>query len=86
VRVLAAAFFALLLSQLLRGGTGLLLAIVLMLLAEAAATIHLYARPHIVSWLFSCSGLRCWIDGRSAKTKACRDGSRGSFPPRCCFG
>ena len=51
--LLAAAIFVLLLSQLLRGGTGLLLAIVLMLLAEAAATIHLYARPHIVSWLFS---------------------------------
>lgn len=51
--VLVASIFALLLSQLLRRGTGLLLAVVLMLLAEAAATIHLYARPHIVSWLFS---------------------------------
>ncbi|MGA2457013.1 MAG: hypothetical protein ABSF85_05565 [Terriglobales bacterium] len=50
---LAAAIFVLLLSLLLRGGTRLLLAILLMLLAEAAATIHLYARPHIVSWLFS---------------------------------
>jgi len=51
--LLVAAIFALLLSQLLQGGTGLLLAILLMLLAEAAAAIHLYARPHIVSWLFS---------------------------------
>jgi ABC-type multidrug transport system fused ATPase/permease subunit len=51
--VLVAATFTLLLSQLLRRGSGLLLAIVLMLVAEAAATIHLYARPHIVSWLFS---------------------------------
>lgn len=51
--LLVAAIFTLLLSQLLRRGTGLLLAVVLMLLAEAAATIHLYARPHIVSWLFS---------------------------------
>src|SRR5271170_7937162 len=51
--LLVAAVFALLLSQLLRRGTGLLLAIVLMLLAEAASTIHLYARPHIVSWLLS---------------------------------
>jgi len=48
-----AAAFALLLWQLVQSGTGLLLAVVLMLLAEAAATIHLYARPHIVSWLFS---------------------------------
>ncbi len=51
--LLVAAIFALLLSQLLQSGTGLLLAILLMLLAEAAAAIHLYARPHIVSWLFS---------------------------------
>jgi hypothetical protein len=51
--LLVASIFALLLSQLLQGGTGLLLAVVMMLLAEAAAAIHLYARPHIVSWLFS---------------------------------
>jgi len=51
--LLVAAIFALLLSQLVQRGTGLLLAVVLMLLAEAASTIHLYARPHIVSWLFS---------------------------------
>ena len=51
--LLVAAIFTLLLSQLMKRGTGLLLAVLLMLLAEAAATIHLYARPHIVSWLFS---------------------------------
>ncbi len=51
--LLVAAIFIMLLSQLLRRGTGLLLAVVLMLLAEAASAIHLYARPHIVSWLFS---------------------------------
>src|SRR5580700_4177062 len=51
--LLVAATFVVLLSQLLQRGTGLLLAIVLMLLAEFASTIHLYARPHIVSWLFS---------------------------------
>ena len=51
--VLVAGVFMILLSQLLKRGTGLLLAVVLMLLAEAAATIHLFARPHIVSWLFS---------------------------------
>ena len=45
--------FLSLLSQLLHRGTGLFLAIVLMLLAEAASTIHLFARPHIVSWLFT---------------------------------
>ncbi|MGD0213718.1 MAG: hypothetical protein ABSB87_10830 [Terriglobales bacterium] len=51
--LLFAAVFAMLLSQLLRRGTGILLAVVLMLMAETAAMIHLYARPHIVSWLFS---------------------------------
>ncbi len=51
--VIVAATFTFVLSQLLKRGTGLLLAIVLMLLAEAAATIHLFARPHIVSWLFA---------------------------------
>ncbi|MGA7683830.1 MAG: hypothetical protein WCA58_02350 [Terriglobales bacterium] len=50
--VIVATTFIFLLSQLLRRGTGLPLAIVLMLLAEAAASIHLFARPHIVSWLF----------------------------------
>jgi hypothetical protein len=51
--VVVAAILALLLSQLMQRGTGLLLAIVLMLLVEGASAIHLYARPHIVSWLFS---------------------------------
>jgi hypothetical protein len=50
---LVAMVFAILLSQLLDRGTGLLLAVVLMLLAEGASSIHLYARPHIASWLFS---------------------------------
>jgi hypothetical protein len=50
---LFAGIFMVLLSQLLRRGTSLLLAVALTLLAEAASMIHLYARPHIVSWLFS---------------------------------
>ena len=49
--VIVAATFTVLLWQLVKRGTGLLLAIVLMLLVESAATIHLFARPHIVSWL-----------------------------------
>lgn len=61
--LLVAGIFALLLSQLLQRGTGPLLAIVLTLLAEAASAIHLFARPHIVSWLFSLLwfvALDCW--------------------------
>jgi hypothetical protein len=50
--VIVATTFTFLLWQLLKRGTGLPLAILLMLLAEAAASIHLFARPHIVSWLF----------------------------------
>ncbi len=50
--VVVASSFTILLAQLVKRGTGLLLAIVLMLLAECAATIHLFARPHVVSWLF----------------------------------
>ena len=51
--LLTATIFVILLSQLLRRGTGLLMAVLLMLLAEAAAMVHLYARPHIASWLLS---------------------------------
>ena len=90
--LLVAAIFVLLLSQLLQRGTGLLLAIVLMLLALAASTIHLYARPHIVSWLFSLLwfvALERWEgwdpSERCGKGRS-RDGFHGSFPPRCCFG
>ena len=50
--VIVSSTFILLLSQLLARGTGLALSVALMLVAECAATIHLYARPHIVSWLF----------------------------------
>jgi hypothetical protein len=51
--LLVATTFTLLLSQLLFRRTGLLVAIVLTLMAEAAASLHMYARPHTVSWLFS---------------------------------
>jgi hypothetical protein len=51
--LLVASVFVILLRLLLKNGTGLPLAIFLMLLAQGAATIHLYARPHLVSWLFS---------------------------------
>ena len=51
--LMISATMTLLIGQLVRTGTGLPLAIVLMLLAEMAAAIHLYARPHIVSWLFT---------------------------------
>jgi hypothetical protein len=67
--VLVATTFTILLSQLIKRGTGMLLAIGLMLLAEAAATVHLFARPHIVSWLFSLLwfvALERWESGAAA--------------------
>ena len=77
--LLVAAIFATLLSQLLRRGTGLPLAVVLMLLAEAAATIHLYARPHIVSWVFSL--LWFVVLERWERWDKWGQGERGSLPP-----
>src|SRR5271169_4753148 len=68
--VIVAATFTMLLSQLLKRGTGLLLAIVLMLLAEAAAMIHLFARPHIMSWLLVLgwfAALERWEQGRAPR-------------------
>jgi hypothetical protein len=68
--LLVSAIFSLLLWFLLRRGTGLLLAVTLMLLAEAAATVHLYARPHIVSWLFSLlwfAALEMWEERGSQR-------------------
>ncbi|MFZ0276603.1 MAG: hypothetical protein WA254_19265 [Candidatus Sulfotelmatobacter sp.] len=53
---------------LLRRGTNILLALLLVLLAASAAMIHFLARPHVVSWLFTVawfwildsSERRCW--------------------------
>jgi len=68
--LLVASTVTVLLSQLLKRGTGLLMAIVLMLLAEAAAAVHLFGRPHIVSWLFALVwfvSLERWQDGNAPR-------------------
>jgi hypothetical protein len=83
--LLVAGIFVLLLSLLLRRGTGLPLAIPLMLLAQAASTIHLYARPHIVSWLFSLLWfvvLERWERWDAAKQDAAKQDAAkpGSLP------
>lgn len=44
---------------LLRRGTNLIVAVLLVLLAVSAAMIHVLARPHVVSWLFTV--LWFWI-------------------------
>jgi len=51
--LLMAITFALLFQQLLARGTGLPVAVLLWLLALGGASIHLFARPHIASWLLT---------------------------------
>ena len=59
--------FGLLFLALLRGGTGLPVALLLWVLALGGASIHLFARPHIVTWLMTLLwfvGLEHWHNGR----------------------
>jgi hypothetical protein len=51
--------------QLLRCGTNVLVALILVLLAASAAMIHFLARPHVVSWLFTVAWF--WILESSEK-------------------
>jgi hypothetical protein len=51
--LIIAAAFAWTFRLMLRRGTNLLLALMLVLLAASASMIHLFARPHVVSWLFT---------------------------------
>ncbi len=51
--LLMAVTFAVLFWQMLARGIGLPMAILLWLLALGASSIHVFARPHIVSWLFT---------------------------------
>jgi hypothetical protein len=51
--VVIATVFAWTFRLLLRRGTNILVALLLVLLAVSAAMIHFLARPHVVSWLFT---------------------------------
>jgi hypothetical protein len=51
--LVVAAVFSWTFRLLLQRGTNLLLALILVLLAASASMIHLFARPHVVSWLFT---------------------------------
>jgi hypothetical protein len=57
--LVVAVVFAWTLGLLLRRRTNLLLALILVLLAASAMMIHLFARPHVLSWLFTVAWL--WI-------------------------
>jgi hypothetical protein len=57
--LVVAGVFAWAFRLLLRRGTNVFLALVLLLLAASASMIHLQARPHVVSWLFTLAWF--WI-------------------------
>ena len=50
---LIALTFALLFRLMLQGGASLPIALLLLLLALISSSIHFFARPHVVSWLFT---------------------------------
>jgi hypothetical protein len=51
--VVIAATFALVLRLALRRGSSLPVAVILVMLAVGASTIHFFARPHVLSWLLT---------------------------------
>jgi hypothetical protein len=57
--VVIAMVFAWTFGLMLRRGTDLLVAIIMVLLAASASMIHFLARPHVVSWLFTVAWF--WI-------------------------
>jgi hypothetical protein len=63
---LIALVFAWTFRLMLRRGTNLFIAVVLVLLSASAAMIHFLARPHVVSWLFTVAWL--WILESSEKS------------------
>jgi len=62
---------------LLRRNTNFLLALVLVLLAASAATIHFLARPHVVSWLFTVA----WFWILESSEQGCRYSDSDSSAP-----
>ena len=56
--VVIASTFAMLFTMLRRRGTGSFLTVFFVLLAFAASTIHMFARPHVASWLLTLFCIR----------------------------
>jgi hypothetical protein len=71
--------FSLAFRLLLRRGTDLGLALVLMLLAASASMIHFFARPHVVTWLFTL--LWFWILDSSERNAGAVHSYSGGRPP-----
>jgi hypothetical protein len=73
--VVIATVFALLFRLLMKGGTNVVVALVLVLLALAASMIHFLARPHVLSWLFTL--IWFWILDASERGSSNGRGDRG---------
>src|SRR4030081_3742652 len=56
--LIIAAVFGWTFRLLLRRGTNILVAVVLVMLAASASMIHFFARPHVVSWLLTLAWLQ----------------------------
>jgi hypothetical protein len=89
--LIIAGLFAWTFRLLLRRGTNVLVALILVLLAVSAAMIHFQARPHVVSWLFTVvwfwileSGEKKWAGSYSGSFHPDPDSpdsdSHGSWP------
>ena len=66
--LIIAGLFAWTFRLMLRRGTNVLVALVLVLLAVSAAMIHFQARPHVVSWLFTVAWF--WVLESGEKNRA----------------
>jgi hypothetical protein len=67
--VIIALTFALVFRLLLRRGTSFAVAVLLVLLAASASMIHFFARPHVVSWLFTVTWF--WILESEEQSEGC---------------
>jgi hypothetical protein len=70
--VVIAAVFAWTFRLLIARGTNIMVALVLVLLAVSASTIHFLARPHVVSWLFTLA----WFSILDSSERDCIDGGQ----------
>ena len=75
--VVIAAVFAWCFRLLMRRRTNILFAIVLVLLAMSASTIHFLARPHVLSWLFTLA----WFAILDASERESLSGLGGAWSP-----
>ena len=70
--LIIAGVFSWVFRLLVRRGTNVLLAVILLLLAASAAMIHFLARPHVVSWLFTM----VWFWILESSEKECNSGTQ----------